>query len=482
MTISGALNNAVMGLRAASRGAELISTNISNALTPGYARRELLLSSNGPLGGVQIDGVVRIADQSIAADRRNAEAAFSNADAQTNFYSRLEGLLGTPDEAGSLSARLADFESGLISAASRPDAPERLSSSVADAAGLVQSIRAASDGIQDARAQADRSIKAQVDTLNSTLVNLEELNSLITRTQVQGGNVSSLMDQRQQLVDQVAVIVPVREIPRDNGQIALYSTGGAVLLDGSAAEIGFFSVNTVTPYMTNAGGILSGLTLNGNDIPTDAARGALRGGTLAAQFQIRDEDGVVAQDQLDTLARDLIERFQSSAVDPTLAPGLPGLFTDGNGAFSSADTVGIADRIGLNAAVDPDQGGETWRLRDGLNAITPGDVGDATILQSLSAALESSRSVGGGVFSGGVFTATTLVSALVSEVGAQRTTAEQNTSFASARLAELTERQLADGVDSDTEIQRLLQIEQNYAANARLIETLDEMMQTILRL
>jgi hypothetical protein len=46
MTISGALSNALSGLRAAGRGAEVVSSNISNALTPGYARRELSLVSS----------------------------------------------------------------------------------------------------------------------------------------------------------------------------------------------------------------------------------------------------------------------------------------------------------------------------------------------------------------------------------------------------------------------------------------------------
>ena len=39
---------------------------------------------------------------------------------------------------------------------------------------------------------------------------------------------------------------------------------------------------------------------------------------------------------------------------------------------------------------------------------------------------------------------------------------------------------MRDGVDTDDEVQRLLQIEQAYAANARVIQTVDDMIQTIL--
>jgi flagellar hook-associated protein 1 FlgK len=41
---------------------------------------------------------------------------------------------------------------------------------------------------------------------------------------------------------------------------------------------------------------------------------------------------------------------------------------------------------------------------------------------------------------------------------------------------------MADGVDSDAEMQRLLQYEQAYAANARVIRAIDEMINYLLRM
>ena len=46
MNMSTALNNALGGLTAASRGAAVVSGNIANALTPGYARRSLELATS----------------------------------------------------------------------------------------------------------------------------------------------------------------------------------------------------------------------------------------------------------------------------------------------------------------------------------------------------------------------------------------------------------------------------------------------------
>ncbi|UWR15250.1 flagellar hook-associated protein FlgK [Sulfitobacter sp. M368] len=484
MTISGALNNAMTGLRAAGRGAEVISSNISNALTPGYGRRVLSLSSSnvGDFGGVQINGITRIVDAGLAADRRLAHAENGNTQIAADFLARIENLLGTPDNPTSLTAQLSGFENSLITAASRPDAPERLGGAVAAARAVAQALNAASEGVQDARTRADRTIHAQVEELNTALTQIATLNSQITGLQVQGGDVSSLLDLRQQVVDRVGELVPVREAPRSNGQIALYSVGGAVLLDGTPAKIGFAPANLATPYMTLSGSTLSALTINGTEVRTDSEKGAIRGGLLAAQFEIRDETGVAAQTQIDALARDLIERFQDPAVDGTLAPGDAGLFTDGTGAFDPLDEVGISDRIAINAAVDPDQGGAIWRMRDGIGAVTQGDVGNASLLQALGTALTDPRVPASGGFGGGAFSAIHLATTLTSEIAVSRNITEQKLTYSAARLAELTERQLADGVDSDDEIQRLMLVEQAYAANARVIETVDEMLQTIMRL
>lgn len=484
MTISGALNNAMSGLRATGRAAEVVSSNLSNALTPGYGKRLLELSPSvlGGNGGVRVDGIVRDVDPALLADRRMASASFGNHSATAGFIDSIESLLGTPDDPNSLSTRFADLGNAFITASSRPDAPERLGAAVNSARDLATKINSASEGIQEARTRADRSIDTQVDRLNDALQELQELNGLITANFAKGGQSAALQDHRQKLIDEVSEMVPVRSVPRQFGAFALYTTGGAVLLDGSAAEVGFDPVNMVTLYMSQSAGTLSGLTVNGNPVRTDSERGALRGGTLGAQFEIRDEISVEAQTQLDAVARDLIERFQDPSVDPTLAPGAAGLFTDNGAAFDPLDETGLSERLSLNALVDPGQGGEPWRIRDGLGAAGPGNVGDARLLQSLSEAMETTRTPASGDFGTGMFSVTGLTASMMSTFAADRKNSDQQLTFASTQLQELTQLELANGVDSDEELRRLILIEQAYAANARIIETVDNMMQTILRI
>ncbi len=482
MSISGAFNNALSGLVAAGRASKVVSDNLANAMTPGYGVRSLELSARvlGDAGGVKVVGVNRNSDPQLLADRRMAGAEQSFNSAKAQFLERFEGVLGTPDKAGSLTARLADFENAIISASSRPDAVERLSMVLQTADEFTNGLADASKLLQTTRTDADITIGNQVERLNGALQDLDTLNTRIVTQNLLGRDTSSMLDQRQSLIDEISEIVPVQIMEQRDGGIALYSAGGAVLLDGKPAEIEFSPAALVTPYMSLAGGQLSGITVNGVDIDVSSDSGLLRGGSLAAQFAIRDELAPDAQAQLDAIARDMMERFEDPNVDPTLGATDPGLFTDGGLAFDPLSEVGLSERLSINALVDPAQGGGIWRLRDGLGATAVGDPGNATLFQNYSDALSGRRIPASGSFGLGVFSAVELTAGLQSQIGAENLLVGRQLAFASNQFTEFQQLELQQGVDSDAELQKLLLIEQAYAANARVIRAADEMMQQLL--
>ena len=183
-----------------------------------------------------------------------------------------------------------------------------------------------------------------------------------------------------------------------------------------------------------------------------------------------------------TAARDLIDRFQAAGLDASRAPGDPGLFTDGGAAFDPLNEVGIAGRIAVNVAVQPENGGEYWRLRDGLGAVAPGPAGDGSLLQDLQQALSQTGTMVSGNLGATSRSLSGHSASFVSRIGQDRLSLDQDISFAAARQRELTALELEGGVDTDAEMQRLLIVEQNYSANARMIQTLDEMMEALLRI
>ena len=484
MTITSAFSNALSGLSASARMAEIVSSNTANVMTEGYARRELVLSPHslgGNGAGVKIEGVARQVNSVVLQDRRLADAAAGNATVRTDFLARFEAQLGDATDSDSLSARITGLESALVEAASLPESEARLAAVVDSAEDIAEQLNSISRDIEEVRTQADHSIADQVELLNTTLKQIDELNHEILVQKTSGSDASALEDQRQTLIDTVSGIVPVRQVTRENYQISLYTTGGAILLDDNPVEIGFTPVNVVTPYMTQEGGQLSGLTIAGMPV-SSRDDGVLGGGTLGALFAVRDELAPAAQQQIDGFARELVERFSSTAADSTLTPGTPGLFTDSGSAFDPVDEVGLASRIGVNALVVPEEGGALWRLRDGLGAGSAGPVSNATQLQALADTLSATQAPASSSFSTAQRSMSGLAADMLSSASQNRQTAEVTESYAIARQETATEMSLADGVDTDYELQTLLKVEQAYAANAKVIQTLDTLLQQILEI
>jgi flagellar hook-associated protein 1 FlgK len=373
------------------------------------------------------------------------------------------------------------LDTAFISAASRPDSEPRLQNVLRTAQGLAEHINTISREIQTQRTQADQEISGQVTRLNNALENIRGLNLSILSQHSSGRDASSLLDQRQQLVDQISSIVPVLSVAREKGQIALVTTGGAMLLDGRATEVGFTGTGLITEDMTLAAGSVSGLSLNGNPISTSNS-GILAGGSLSALFEIRDALATTAQTDLDAVARDLVERFQNSGTDPTLAIGDAGLFTDSGTFFSATNEPGLSTRLSVNTLVDPVSGGDIWRLRDGIGASVQGDVGNASLLQNLSSALNEIRAPSSGGFSSASRTAAGLSADFLSTIGAQYQFAETEIAFSLTKVNILKTQELEAGVDTDHEMQQLLLVEQSFAANARVMQTIDELIQTLIRM
>ncbi len=485
MSISGSLANALSGLTAQSRAAELVSSNVANATTEGYARRDLVLTprymGGGP-AGVGVVGVRRDVDMVTVQNRRLADAAVGHDSTLSEFYDQLEQVLGTPDQAGSLSGVMDTFETALIEAASRPDSEARLAAVQSAASSIASRLNDASDRVQGLRMSADQKIGMTVDTLNDGLGQVEQLNYKIKEATARGQDASALMDIRQQTIDSISQIVPMRQVERDHGTVALFTTGGAILLDGRAAEVDYQTVGVIVPEMSLASGALSGLSINGNSIDVAGPYSPVRDGSLQALFEVRDERTVAAQARLDAVARDVVERFQDPSVDTTRATGDPGLFTDDGSAFAAADELGLSARIAVNGASDPRQGGALWRIRDGLGAVAPGDVGNSGLIRDLSAALTNSRTPVSGDFLGAARSASGLAADLLSLTHAEHARIESSLSYNAAEADALKTQELADGVDTDQEMQKLMQIEQAYAANAKVIQTVGDLLDTLMRL
>jgi flagellar hook-associated protein 1 FlgK len=136
----------------------------------------------------------------------------------------------------------------------------------------------------------------------------------------------------------------------------------------------------------------------------------------------------------------------------------------------------------MNPVADPAQGGALFRLRDGLGALTAGPPGSGALLSSLHLALTANQPLASAGFLAGNRSFSALTVDLLSDASTRRLAAQSEQSFASGRLTALTDVEAQNGIDTDQEMQQLLVIEKNYSANARVIQTVNDMIDTLLRL
>lgn len=482
MSITGAMNSAISGLAAASRGAAVVSNNLANALTEGYGRRELDVAARaGGSGGVVILGEIRITDKVLLTDRREADASLSRHGAAAAFFEQMQGVMGEPGSGRSLDDLVTSIETGLMAAAEQPQSEQRMEQVVERLSRLTGRIAEIGAAIQTERGRADAAVADAVGRLNADLARLEALNDDIRRDVLRGGNGGALLDEREALIDRVAVLVPVREVDRGNGVVALLSPGG-ILMDGPAPTIGFTATPLITEFQSFDAGNLSGLSLNGQPVDIGRGRHLLSGGELSGFLSVRDTDGPAAMAKLDAFARDLVERFANPTVDMTRAPGDAALLTDSGGPFDPINERGLSRRIAVNALVDPDAGGAAWRLRDGLGATVQGLQGNTEGLQRLGDALSASVVSASPAAPAGRFSAAGFAAGIYTSLGVSRVAAETDMAQANARMIAIDAGLQGLSVDSDAEMQRLLLIEQAYAANARVVATAAQMLDQLMEI
>ncbi|WOI52936.1 flagellar hook-associated protein FlgK [Parvularcula sp. LCG005] len=474
MTFTNALSNAISGMNAATTAVQVRSHNIANATTEGYARRDVALASR-KYGGVQIQSIERAGDTFALASRLTADARSANLGLRAETLSQLNLAFGEPGDADGLFAAVSRFSSAIDDLALMPEAASFQQGAVTSAKDLVRTINRLGDVVTSVRTDADANIAGSVAEVNSALKSLETLNRLSGEKELNG--LSDIAEQRQQHINIISQALDIKVSPGRGGQVRITTAEGVVLLGERAQQIEFRSGGIVAPGHSMASGHLSGLSVNGIDLTPGGGPQGIRNGSIAGQFAVRDEIAVDFGTRIDTFADDLVARFADGAVDPTLAPGAQGLFVDtGSGA-------GSASRLSVNAAVDPDQGGALWRMRDGIGATVPGPSAGTGVTQGLRLAISSARPLAAVTDSPSSLGLIDTVGSLASVIGGRTVGAGAIAAAAASTANGLRDADLAaTGVNTDQELQSLLLIEQAYAANARVIQAVSDMMARLLEI
>ncbi len=464
------LNNAQSSLAAQRALVATASNNINNANTPGYSRQTAVLEAVVPaeqvngayIGrGATLQTVVQARDKFLEAQVPQAfgSAAFSTA--ESDALQAYHGL--DPSSSGGLPTAVSGFYSALGALAQNPGDAGLRTSLLGASSALAQAFRSASGGVESARSGLDASATDLASQINSEAAAVAQLNDAIRQASAGGGTPNDLLDQRQQHLDQLATLAGASIVPTSSGAIDVMLPGGVTLVSGDRA--GSLATRPLAP---EASGLAShvGLVFTEADgsgphaVPGTAVGGKL-GGTLAAR------DGALASAgaQIDALASDLAAALNQQHAAGFLA-GPPNPAAAGGPLFDvGAGGRGSAARIAL-VVTDPSQLALAANASGGS-----GDGGNANaLLATQSTALATSQT-----------DAQTTLSAITSQFGSAAATAQAFASQDGAVKDHLvTMRDSASGVSIDEEMISLQQAQRGYEAIAKVIQTADQMMQTLL--
>ncbi|MFV3076849.1 flagellar hook-associated protein FlgK [Niveispirillum fermenti] len=484
MSIGLALQTALSGLQANQTKSAILSRNIANATTPGYTRKEAVLTSvsiGGEGRGVQISDIRRNVDASLAREVRVQASAMAAQSARAKILSVYTQTIGQPQEERSFSAALAALERAFQGLEDLPESTTQQRAVVDAAVTLADRLVATDAAVAQARQQADAGIGDAVAGINGALKRLEELNRQVAVRTGSGQDTSELEDERDRLLDSLSEQIDIQYFTRDANAIIVMTTGGVTLLDDTARQIEFTRTPVIAAAATYPGG-LSGLRVDGVDIaPGGGYPNPVRGGRLEGLFAVRDQIMPEMQRQVDELAHKLVTGFQNA--DPSVTPGTPpthtGLFTLGGGTGS---VTGMAGLIGVNSLVRLDMGGDPSLVRTGLHA-PAGNVGDTTQVRRFLEVFSANVSFDP---QAGLMTSGTIKDFANAAIGQQHTVraaAENSTRSLDIQLETVrATREGREGVNIDEELQELIVLERSYAANAQIMQAAARMLDKLLEI
>jgi len=469
----GSLNSSVKGLNAQQAGVETAGRNLANLSNTNYARQRVIFSDRGTVQtaygpqslGIEAVGTLGIRDSlldaqlvrelSLMAELEMGQSALKQAQAGLGqSIDRASGTSSTTASSGGLSESLSDFFLAFEALAAKPTDTGERQTLLQKAEILVDRFNLTDSRLAQVQTDMTNQIKSDVESINTLLSSIAELNGQINRLEVNTrSEAASLRDSRQQMLEELAgkMGFETRAQPGGEGQLQVYtrdSLGNEVVL------VAFAEAATLT---TDAGATtVTATNLPGTGTPSAIAvsSGAIKGAMDARDVSIKN-----LRTEIDTLARQVV-----IAVNDAYNPS-------GTGDDFFVATGLTAATIERNSAIkvttlEPDQ-------------TSGGAAGDPTIPAAVAALAVKQFSTAGGDLVDGTLSQYYINS--VSDLG--QALAGLNTRLSDQENIEAlvrSQRDAVSGVSLDEEVADLLKYQRAFQANSKVISAIDEMLDTVI--
>ncbi len=459
MSTFSTLNTAVSGLLAQQRAMEATGQNVVNANTPGYSRQRVSLSSVGvqtttslftgskaPVGGVNVDSVTRIRDAFVEGTRAAAGGRQQTLTTQNAVLSSVQTRLAEPGDTG-LQAGLDAFYAAWHELSLNPGDGAAGSVVIQKALAVTDQFHSVSNGIGQEWNTARAKLSDVVSQVNQAASDLATLNGKIAEGVASQRPVNEMLDKRDQLVRTLSDLVGATATSTMDGTQSV-AINGLTIVSGTYAE-----------KITLGGG--SDITTVTADPPTLLWKGTaipVESGAAAGYLSVLRTD-------LPTLSRDVDGAAVAlrDAVNTVHATGFTLSGAAGGAVFAGTDarSLTVTPTSPLQLAM-----ASSATTLDGAVALKIGDLADD---------VSSSRVLGG------TAGASARWRSLTTTLGVQLQSLGNAVAVQEAVVATADAAVAADsGVNIDEEMTNMLQYQRAYQASARVVTTLDSMLDTLI--
>jgi len=390
------LNTAISGLMAFQQELDTTSNNISNANTAGYSRETTdLVSVPGPYvgdlsigDGVQVSSVQRVYDQTVASQVVSATSSYNQLNSFSTQAAAVDNLLGSTSNG--LSSQLQSLVSALQTVANSPTSSASRQAFLSQAQQLVSSLQNDDNGLQSLGSQANAQLTSGASEVTSLGQSIAALNKQIMADSSQSTQApNSLLDQRDQLINQLATYVNVTTTQQSDGSVNVYIGSGQTLVTGTSAATLTTIPNTYDPSQQD-------LALSSAAGPIDVTQ-QISGGTLGGTLQFRSQMLDPARNSLGQMAVVL-----SSAMNAQNESGLDQAGNLGGAIFgvgavgvlpasSNTGTAAVSASVADAGAITADNyllsyNGANWSLSDTTSGANVALSGNGTAASPFTAA------------------------------------------------------------------------------------------------
>lgn len=332
-------NLARNGISVAQAAIRVTGDNLTNGMSGNYSRRSLIIGELGGMStaqgffgyGARASGVERAYDAFANNQLRDSLSGYASFTGRMEQLADIDNMLA--DESDNVSVSLGKLFKDMATLSGDPaDGPAR-AAVFTSLDVLANRYNASAKRLSGLEKSTNTQIERSAKEINSYTEQLAQLNTQLERLQGNGAPPADLLDQRDALLEglseQLGITVTEDQI---SGRVSVTLSDGRPLVSGGTAYKLETSPSDADPNKM----IVSYVDANGKASPLD--ENAITKGRLGGLFKFRNEDLVVARQDLDQIAFMMAHRMNEQHGEG-LTPG----DKPGGDLFSLPDIHAIAN-------------------------------------------------------------------------------------------------------------------------------------------